>query len=108
MLNWIRVVMGIEGFSIRPVEVNGHPGALGLDGQERVLFAVSFDVADGPIRDIRAIVNPDKLGHLGPVSDLFPRAAVPGTRVAADLSSPARRAGCSCCCGTGSRGRTWP
>jgi RNA polymerase sigma-70 factor (TIGR02957 family) len=78
VLNWIRVVMGIEGFSIRPVEVNGHPGALGLDGQERVLFAVSFDVADGQIQDIRAIVNPDKLRHLGPVSDLFPAPLSPG------------------------------
>ncbi len=73
VLNWMRVVMGVDGFSTRPVEVNGHPGALGLDGQQRVLFALSLDIADGQIQDIRGIVNPDKLRHLGPVSDLLPR-----------------------------------
>jgi len=78
VLNWVRVVMGIEGFSTRPVEVNGHPGALGLDGQQRVLFALSLDIADGQIQDIRSIVNPDKLRHLGPVSDLLPAALSPG------------------------------
>jgi RNA polymerase sigma-70 factor (TIGR02957 family) len=78
VLNWMRVVMGIEGFSIRPVEVNGHPGALGLDGQERVLFALSLDIADDQIQDIRGIVNPDKLRHLGPVSDLLPTPLSPG------------------------------
>jgi RNA polymerase sigma-70 factor (ECF subfamily) len=78
LLNWVRVVMGIEGFSIRPVEVNGHPGALGLDGQERIVFALSLDIADGQIQDIRGIVNPDKLRHLGPVSDLLPARLSPG------------------------------
>jgi RNA polymerase sigma factor (sigma-70 family) len=78
VLNWMRVVMDIEGFSTRPVEVNGHPGALGLDGQQRVLFALSLDMADGQIQDIRGIVNPDKLRHLGPVSDLLPAPLSPG------------------------------
>jgi RNA polymerase sigma-70 factor (TIGR02957 family) len=72
VLGWMRVVRRIDGFSIRPVEVNGHPGALGLDGQQRILFALSLDMADGQIQDIRGIVNPDKLRHLGPVSDLLP------------------------------------
>ena len=70
LLSWVQVVRGIEGFSIRPVEVNGHPGALGLDGQQRVLYVLSLDIADGQIQGIRSIVNPDKLRHLGPVSDL--------------------------------------
>jgi RNA polymerase sigma-70 factor, ECF subfamily len=52
--------------------VNGHPGALGLDGQQRVLYVLSLDIADGQIQGIRSIVNPDKLRHLGPVSDLPP------------------------------------
>jgi RNA polymerase sigma-70 factor (ECF subfamily) len=77
VLSWMRVVMGIDGFSIRPVEVNGRPGALGLDGQQRILFALSLDIADGQIRDIRSIVNPDKLGHLGPVSTLLPALLTP-------------------------------
>ncbi len=78
VLSWMQVVSRIEGFSIRPVEVNGHPGALGLDGQQRVVFALSFDIADGQIQDIRSIVNPDKLHHLGPVSDLLPTLLSPG------------------------------
>jgi RNA polymerase sigma-70 factor (TIGR02957 family) len=74
MLNWMRVVRHIEGFSIRSVEVNGHPGALGLDGQQRILVVLSLDIAGGQIQGIRAIVNPDKLRHLGPVSDLLSQA----------------------------------
>jgi len=66
LLSYMRVVRGIEGLSIRQVEVNGHPGALGLDGQQRVLYALSLDIADGHIQGIRSIANPDKLRHLGP------------------------------------------
>jgi RNA polymerase sigma-70 factor (TIGR02957 family) len=72
LVSWMQFARGIEGFSIRPVEVNGHPGALGLDGQQRVLYVLSLDIADGQIQGIRSIVNPDKLRHLGPVSDLPP------------------------------------
>jgi RNA polymerase sigma-70 factor (TIGR02957 family) len=72
VLRFMGVVRRIEGFSTRPVEVNGHPGALGFDGQQRILFALSLDIADGQIQGIRGIVNPDKLRHLGPVSDLMP------------------------------------
>jgi RNA polymerase sigma-70 factor (TIGR02957 family) len=72
VLRFMEVVSAIEGFETRPVAVNGHPGALGFDGQQRILFALSLDIADGQIQDIRGIVNPDKLRHLGPVSDLMP------------------------------------
>ena len=74
VLHWMQVVRDFEGFSIRPAEVNGHPGALGLDGQQRIAVVLSFDIADGQIQGIRSIVNPDKLRHLGPVSDLLRRA----------------------------------
>ncbi len=40
--HWMRFASSIEGFSIRPVDVNGHPGALGLDGQQRVLYVMSL------------------------------------------------------------------
>jgi RNA polymerase sigma-70 factor (TIGR02957 family) len=69
VVNWMQVVRRIEGFSVRPVEVNGHPGALGLDAQQRTVVVVSLDIAGGQIQGIRSIVNPDKLRHLGPVSD---------------------------------------
>jgi RNA polymerase sigma-70 factor (TIGR02957 family) len=78
VLSFMQVVRGIDGFSTRPVDVNGHPGAVGLDGQQRVLFVLSLDIAGGQIQDIRGIVNPDKLRHLGPVSDLLPTPLSPG------------------------------
>ena len=31
---------------------------------------MALDIADGQIQAVRSIVNPDKLGHLGPVGDL--------------------------------------
>ena len=80
MLSTIQAIMAIDGVSVRPVEVNGHPGAMGRDGQQRVLFVLSLDIAGGQIQGIRGIVNPDKLRHLGPVSDLattFPPAPPP-------------------------------
>jgi RNA polymerase sigma-70 factor (ECF subfamily) len=72
VLRYMQITRGIDGFSMRTVEVNGHPGALGLDGQERILYVLSLDIADGEIQGIRSIANPDKLRHLGPVSDWTP------------------------------------
>jgi hypothetical protein len=56
--------------SLRHVEINGGPGALFLDAQGRVLGVVALDIAGGEITGINGIVNPDKLGHLGPVGDI--------------------------------------
>jgi aryl-alcohol dehydrogenase-like predicted oxidoreductase/predicted MFS family arabinose efflux permease len=58
------------GVSLRPVEVNGGPGALYLGAQQRLIAVVVLDIAAGQITSISAIVNPDKLPHLGPVGDL--------------------------------------
>ncbi len=55
---------------LRPVEVNGQPGAVSLDTEGRLISVLILDIADGGIRAILSVVNPDKLGHLGPVSDL--------------------------------------
>jgi RNA polymerase sigma-70 factor (ECF subfamily) len=57
------------GGGIRRVEVNGQPGALFLDDQGQVISVMTVDVADGVIQTIRGVANPEKLGHLGPVSD---------------------------------------
>ena len=54
---------------MRPVEVNGGPGALFLDAQQRLIGVLALDIAGGQITSISAIVNPDKLTHLGPVAD---------------------------------------
>jgi RNA polymerase sigma-70 factor (ECF subfamily) len=61
------------GASLRLAWVNGQPGAVLYDAQGRVVGVVELDVADGLVQAIRAVVNPDKLGHLGPVSDLARR-----------------------------------
>jgi RNA polymerase sigma-70 factor (ECF subfamily) len=58
-----------RGISLRLVEVNGGPGALCLDAQQRLIAVVALDIAGGQITRIHAIVNPDKLTHLGPVGD---------------------------------------
>jgi hypothetical protein len=35
----------------------------------RLLGALCVDIADGQVQTVRSIVNPDKLRHLGPVTD---------------------------------------
>src|SRR5215216_2844631 len=62
-------VARFPGVSLRPIEVNGGPGALFLDGQERLIGVMALDIAGGQITSISSIVNPDKLTHLGPVAD---------------------------------------
>jgi RNA polymerase sigma-70 factor (ECF subfamily) len=55
---------------IRPVEINGQPGAITSDKDGRILNVFSLDIADGRVQTIRGILNPDKLRHLGPVGDV--------------------------------------
>ncbi|HUF16081.1 MAG TPA: RNA polymerase sigma-70 factor [Acidimicrobiia bacterium] len=66
----IRLGARLPGVSWRPVEVNGSPGALFLDGQQRLIGVMALDIADGQVTSISTILNPDKLTHLGPVADL--------------------------------------
>jgi RNA polymerase sigma-70 factor (TIGR02957 family) len=58
------------GVRFRRVEVNGQPGALLLDDEGRLLSVMTLDVAEGQIQGVSAVVNPDKLRHLGPVGDV--------------------------------------
>lgn len=67
--NWIHVAARVPGWSIRPVDVNGGPGALILDGQQRLIAVLALDIDGDHIGAIRSIVNPDKLAHLGPLAD---------------------------------------
>ena len=57
--------------TFEPREVNGQPGAIFRDRDFRVLNTMTLDVLDGQIQTIRLVVNPDKLGHLGPVADAW-------------------------------------
>jgi RNA polymerase sigma-70 factor (ECF subfamily) len=36
-----------------------------------VVGTMTLDVLDGQIQAIRSVVNPDKLGHVGPVADAW-------------------------------------
>ncbi len=72
----MRLVVGLLrrsrllGVSIRLAWVNGQPGAVAYDAAGRVVSVVELDVACGVVQAIHAVANPDKLGHLGPVSDV--------------------------------------
>jgi RNA polymerase sigma-70 factor (TIGR02957 family) len=46
--------------------VNGQPGMLAFDANGGLITVMALDIgADGLVRTIRSIVNPDKIGHLG-------------------------------------------
>ncbi|NMH95588.1 RNA polymerase subunit sigma-24, partial [Pseudonocardia bannensis] len=57
--------------SFEPHEVNGQPGAIFRDRDGKVLYALALDVLEGKIQTIRGVINPDKLGHIGPVADAW-------------------------------------
>ncbi|WP_030682483.1 RNA polymerase sigma-70 factor [Streptomyces sp. NRRL B-1347] len=52
-------------------EINGQPGAVFRDRDGKVLHVMVLDVLDGQIQAIRSVINPDKLGHVGPVADAW-------------------------------------
>jgi RNA polymerase sigma-70 factor (ECF subfamily) len=84
---WARAVIGVEnvarvlasifpwlvriGVEVDPHEVNGQPGAIFRDRENKVLNTWTLDVLDGRIQTIRSVQNPDKLGHVGPVADAW-------------------------------------
>jgi RNA polymerase sigma factor (sigma-70 family) len=59
----------VLGASLRLAWVNGQPGAVMYDPDGRVVSVIELDVAGGVIQAMHAVVNPDKLGHIGPASD---------------------------------------
>ena len=67
------------GIFLRLAWVNGRPGAVIYDAEGLVISVIELDAGpdgEGAVQAIHAVVNPDKLGHLGPVSDV---ARLPGT-----------------------------
>jgi RNA polymerase sigma-70 factor (ECF subfamily) len=52
-------------------ELNGQPGAIFRDRDGKIINTWTIDIADGRIQAIRAMLNPDKLAHLGPVADAW-------------------------------------
>jgi hypothetical protein len=68
----------ILGASLRLAWVNGQPGAVLYDADGRVVSVLELET--GPnghgsdvVQAMHAVVNPDKLAHLGPVSDVARR-----------------------------------
>ncbi|MGI5228850.1 RNA polymerase sigma-70 factor [Actinoallomurus sp. CA-142502] len=59
------------GGVVEPHEVNGQPGAIFRDRDGRVINTWTLDILDGQVQTIRTVVNPDKLGHVGPVADAW-------------------------------------
>ncbi|GAB1818504.1 RNA polymerase sigma-70 factor [Herbidospora sp. RD11066] len=63
------------GVTFTPHEVNGLPGAIFRDRDGRILHVltldITLDITGGRIQAIRSVINPDKLGHLGPVADAW-------------------------------------
>ncbi|MFK4099773.1 RNA polymerase sigma-70 factor [Streptomyces sp. NPDC019531] len=54
-----------------PHELNGQPGAIFHDRDGKVLHTLALDILDGRVQTIRTVINPDKLGHVGPVADAW-------------------------------------
>jgi RNA polymerase sigma-70 factor (ECF subfamily) len=59
------------GGGVERREVNGQPGAIFTDRDGNVYCTWALDMRDGRIETIRAVMNPDKLAHLGPVADAW-------------------------------------
>jgi RNA polymerase sigma-70 factor (ECF subfamily) len=58
------------GVTFEPVLVNGGPGLITHDPHGKIASVLSLEVRDGVIQALRGIVNPDKLQHLGAISDM--------------------------------------
>jgi RNA polymerase sigma-70 factor (TIGR02957 family) len=69
LINWVRLAARAPGVSLRQVSVNGAPGAIFLDAQQRLVGVWAVDITGGQITSVSSIVNPDKLKHLGPIGD---------------------------------------
>jgi RNA polymerase sigma-70 factor (ECF subfamily) len=58
------------GVTLHPAIVNGQPGFRSLAPDGRLVNVVQIDIADGKVQRIHSMLNPDKLSHIGLVSDL--------------------------------------
>ena len=59
------------GGVVEPHQVNGQPGAILRDRDGKVINTWTLDILGGRIQTIRTVLNPDKLGHVGPVADAW-------------------------------------
>jgi len=67
----LRFVLGRTmelGASLEAAWVNGQSGLVASDADGGLIAVIALEVLDGQVQAIRAVANPDKLRHLGPVS----------------------------------------
>jgi RNA polymerase sigma-70 factor (ECF subfamily) len=57
------------GMHVESVVVNGQPGVMLFDVDHRLVAVMTVDIAGGVVQCLRSVVNPEKLGHLGPLSE---------------------------------------
>jgi RNA polymerase sigma-70 factor, ECF subfamily len=62
----LRLISG----TMRPVTVNGQPGALFLASDGTLINVMVLDIEDGEIVAVRSVIARDKMRHLGPLADL--------------------------------------
>ena len=79
------------GVALVPARVNGQPGFRAVDRDGRLVTVAGLDIAGGRVQRVHSIVNPDKLGHLGEVSDLALR---PPPAVKSQFGTIPRRSVC--------------
>lgn len=71
----VRLLSGIfrqlakYGGRLEPTVVNGQPGARMVDAEGRTATVMELTIVDGRVQEIRNILNPGKLGHVGPLVD---------------------------------------
>jgi RNA polymerase sigma-70 factor (TIGR02957 family) len=70
LTNRVKLGSRVPGGQVRPVEVNGTPGALLVDGDDRLIGVWALEISGDQIERVSSVVNPEKLAHLGPVADL--------------------------------------
>ena len=58
------------GVSFEQVRLNGQPGAIARASDGKLMSVFVLQIADEQIVAVHAVVNPDKLGHLGDVADV--------------------------------------
>jgi len=59
------------GATLEAAWVNGQPGLLASDSDGGLIAVIALDVLDGQVQAIRTVANPEKLRHLGPVSQTW-------------------------------------
>ena len=69
LLGFARIGEELE-LTMRFAEVNGQAGAVFFAADGKPYSVVAVDIDDSVVTAVRSIVNPDKLGHLGPVGEI--------------------------------------